>query len=331
MRVSKTVEGYLIEVSKPSKWVRDQYDVSLKDIMVNWREVEKVDVALLGIPFDTGVMGRRGCKFGPKSVRDALVFSDLYNPGLDMDLSTDFSVTDFGDVDVMQTDVLATHARVEAVVTEIYKTGATPVIIGGDHSLAYPDIKALINNTNGKIGVINIDAHLDVRISHHNEISSGTPFRRLMEEVKERPLDPKNFVEFGINGWLNSRFYMDYCREKGIKVITAREIHKRGIADTVAEALKRAGDGTEAIFLSVDIDGLDVACAPGTCAPNAGGLTSYEALETVWLIGQHPKSRGLDLLEVAPDLDAAGTTSIMASSLVMNYLAATKKRLSESE
>lgn len=330
MNISRIAESYLIDVPKPSKWVRDQYDVSLKDIMVNWREVEKVNIALLGIPFDTAVMGRRGCKFGPKAVRDALVFSDLYNPGLDMDLSTDISVADFGDVDVMQTDVLATHARVEAVVTEIYKTGATPVIIGGDHSLAYPDIKALINSIDSKVGVINIDAHLDVRISHHNEISSGTPFRRLIEEVKERQLDPKNFVEFGINGWLNSRFYMDYCREKGIKVITAREIHKRGVEDTVAEALERAGDGTEAIFLSVDIDGLDVSCAPGTCAPNAGGLSSYEALEAVWLIGQHPKSRGFDLLEVAPDLDAAGTTSIMASGLVMNYLAAAKKRLSES-
>lgn len=327
MRLGKDAAKYLLEVGTPGKWVKDEYDVSLKDIMIPPDSDKKADIALLGIPYDTSVMGRRGCKFGPKGVRDALVFSDLYDAGLDMDLSTDFAVVDYGNVDVMQTDVLETHRRVELVVSEIYKTGATPVIIGGDHSLAYPDIKALINSIGGKVGVINIDGHLDVRVSHHGEISSGTPFRRLMEEPKERPLDPKNFVELGINGWLNSRFYMDYCRKQGIRVIPAREVHKRGIEDAVTEALERAGDGTDAIFLSIDIDGLDLSCAPGTCAPNAGGLLSYQALEAVWMIGQHPKARGMDILEVAPDLDSVGVTSIMASALVMNFLGATKKRL----
>jgi len=327
MRLSKEAEQYLIPVAKPGKWVQDEYDVSLADILVDPQEDTKVDAALLGIPYDTSVMGRRGCKFGPKGIRDALIFCDLYDAGVDVDLSTDFSVKDYGNVDVMQTDVLKTHRRVELIVEEIFKTGATPVIIGGDHSLAYPDIKALINSIDGKVGVINIDGHLDVRISHHGEISSGTPFRRLLEEPKERPLDPKNFVEFGINGWLNSRFYMDYCRDMGIRVMPAREIHKRGIEDAVTEALERAADGTDAIFLSIDIDGLDLSVAPGTCAPNAGGLMSWQALEAVWMIGQHPKTRGMDLLEVAPDLDSGGVTSIMAAGLIMNFLGATKKRL----
>jgi formimidoylglutamase len=327
MRLSKEAEQYLIPVAAPGKWVQDEYDVSLADILVPVEEDKKVDAAILGIPYDTSVMGRRGCKFGPKGIRDALVFCDLYDAGVDVDLSVDFSVKDYGNVDVMQTDVLETHRRVELIVDEIFKTGATPVIIGGDHSLAYPDIKALINNIDGKVGVINIDGHLDVRISHHGEISSGTPFRRLIEEPKERPLDPKNFVEFGINGWLNSRFYMDYCRDMGITVMPARQIHKRGIEDAVNEALAIAGDGTDAIFLSIDIDGLDLSCAPGTCAPNAGGLMSWQALEAVWMIGQHPKTRGMDLLEVAPDLDAAGVTSIMSAGLIMNFLGATKKRL----
>jgi len=326
MMLSKEIEALLIDVPKPSKWVPDQYDVSLADIMVDWRNADSAHVGLLGIPFDTAVMGRRGCRFGPGSVRDALVFSDVYEPGLDVDLSKGFVVTDFGNVDVLLTDVLGTHKRVETVVTEVYKTGVTPIIIGGDHSLAYPDAKALINAIEGNIGVINIDAHLDVRISHHGEISSGTPFRRLMEEP-DRPLKPKNFVELGINGWLNSRFYTDYCREKGIRVITAREVHKSGIEAVVNEALDRASDGTEAIFLSVDIDGVDLGSAPGTCAPNAGGLTAYQALEAVWMIGTHHLSRGMDLVEVAPSLDAAGVTSITAGALIMNYMGATKSRL----
>ncbi len=329
MQLGKDSEKLLIDVPQPGKWVPDEYDVSLKDIMVDWRKADKADVGIVGIPFDTAVMGRRGCRFGPESIRSSLIFSDVYEPGIDVDLSKDFTVTDFGNIDVMLTDVLKTHERVEKVLTDIYKTGVTPVVIGGDHSLAYPDIKALMNNVKGDVGVINIDGHLDVRISHHGEVSSGTPFRRLMEEAP-KPLKPKNFVELGINGWLNSRFYMDYCREKGIRVIPAREVHKRGIEKVVEEALDRAGDGTDAIFLSIDIDGVSLAYAPGTCAPNAGGLTDYQILEAVWLIGSHPLSRGLDLLEVAPSLDAAGVTSIMGSAIIMQYLGATKKRLGRS-
>ena len=330
MKLSKEIEQFLMDVPKPQNWVPDEYDVGLKDIMVNWREAESADVGIVGIPFDTAVMGRRGCRFGPESVRNSLVFSNIYEPGIDVDLSTGLTVTDFGNIDVLQTDVLRTHERVEKVLTEIYRIGVTPVIIGGDHSLAYPDVKALINVVDGDVGVIMIDSHLDVRISHHGEVSSGTPFRRLMEEP-DRPIKPKNLVEIGINGWLNSRFYRDYCREKGVTVIPAREVHKRGIEEVIYQALNVAGDGTKAIFLSIDIDGLDIGVAPGTCAPSPGGLTSYEALEAVWMIGQHPLSKGLDLVEVAPSLDVQNVTSVMAAALIMNYLAGTKKRLESSK
>jgi len=326
MKFSSEVEKLLLEVSKPSNWVPDEYDVGMRDIMVDWREAKRVDAGIIGIPFDTAVMGRRGCRFGPESVRSSLVFSNVYEPGIDMDLSTGFSVTDFGNIDVLQTDVLGTHERVEKVMTEIFRTGTTLVAIGGDHSLAYPDAKALINSVEGRIGVIMIDGHLDVRISHHGEVSSGTPFRRLVEEPV-RAVRPRNLVELGINGWLNSRFYMDWCRDKGITVIPARQVHKRGIEEVVNQALELASDGTEAIFLSIDIDGLDLGVAPGTCAPNPGGLSSYQALEAVWMIAQHPLTRGFDLVEVAPSLDVANLTSIMAAAMVMHFLGGTKKRL----
>ncbi|MFW6138920.1 MAG: agmatinase family protein [Spirochaetota bacterium] len=328
MHFSIESEKLILEVPRPRNWVPDQYDVGMSDIMVDWKKEDKLDAGIVGIPFDTAVMGRRGCRFGPESVRNALVFSNVYEPGIDVDLSKNFSVTDFGNIDVLQTDVPGTHQRVEQVMTGIFQTGTTPVIIGGDHSLAYPDAKALINNVEGHIGVIMIDGHLDVRISHHGELSSGTPFRRLMEEP-HRPVLPRNFVQLGINGWLNSRFYMDYCRQKGVTVIPAREVHKRGIEDAVSEAVEKASQGTDAIYLSMDIDGLDMAVAPGTCAPNPGGLSAYEALEAVWMIGRHPLSRGFEIMEVAPTLDNGSITSIMAATLVMHYLGAIKKRKEE--
>ncbi len=325
MKLGKEVESWLLNAPAPGSFVPDEFDVSLADIMVDWRGAETADIGILGVPFDTAVSGRRGCKDGPNSVRNALVFSDVYEPGLDVDLSTGFTVTDFGNVDVLFTDVLGTHARVEAIVTAIVKAGVTPIIIGGDHSIGYPDIKGLMNNVQGKVGVINIDGHLDVRHSHHGEVSSGTPFRRLIED-EETPLDPRNFVEFGINTWLNSRYYRDYCRDMGIRVIPAREIHLGGIIPAIEEALEIAGNGTEAIFLTFDIDAIDLAHVPGTNAPNAGGLSSFQALEAVWRIGSHPKCRGMDMVEVAPSLDAGNVSSIMGAALVMHFMGATKAK-----
>jgi formimidoylglutamase len=327
MHLANEAERLLIPVAAPSNWAPDRYDVSLRDVMVSWREAETAEIGLVGIPFDTAVIGRRGCRFGPESVRSALVFANAYNPGYDIDLATGFTWTDFGNIDVLVTEVPGTHARVETVVTEIYRTGTTPVVIGGDHSLAYPDIMGLVNllGDGKKIGVINIDAHLDVRHSHHGEISSGTPFRRLLEQPGQ-PLRPQNFVELGINGWLNSKYYMDNIREMGVTVISAREVHRRDVDDVIAQALEIATAGVDALFVSFDIDAVDLSAAPGTCSPSPGGLTPYQALEMVWRFGQHPLCRGFDLLEVSPSLDQGGVTSMMAMSLIMNFMAATKVR-----
>lgn len=324
------VEKLLLTPRKFGKFVPDEYDIEMCDLIKDWRETDYADIALVGIPFDTSVMIRRGCRFGPDGVRNALIFSTSYEPGLDIDLSTGIKIVDFGDVDVVHTDVLETHKRIETVISAIYGLGIIPLVIGGDHGTSYPTIKSLINNVKGNIGVIMIDAHLDVRKSHHGEISSGTPFRRLMEEP-ERPLKPKNLVEIGINGWHNSKYYMDYCKKMGITVITAREVHKEGIEKIVSRALDIASKNTEAIFLSFDIDGLDFAAAPGTCAPNPGGLTSHQALEAVWLIGQHPLSRGMDIVEVAPPLDIKELTSYMGAALAMQYVGATQKRLTKEQ
>lgn len=326
VRLSKEATELLIPVPRPANWVPDEYDVGLRDIMVDWQDADAADVGIVGVPFDTAVVGRRGCRFGPEGVRGSLVFANVYEPGVDVDLSTGFTVTDFGNIDVLQTEVLGTHERIETVMTSIIAAGVTPAIIGGDHSITYPHVKSLINNTEGNVGVIMLDGHLDVRHSQHGELSSGTPFRRIMEEP-DRPVRGKNLVEIGINGWLNSRYYMDYCREQGVTVIPARHVHRRGVDDVIAEAIEKASDGTDAIFLSVDIDGLDLSVAPGTCSPSPGGLSAYEALEMVWQFGQHPLTSGFDVVEVAPSLDCGGVTSLMGAALIMHFMGGTKVRL----
>ncbi len=327
MKLSAEANKLLLGAKKAGEVAAfDDADLKLVQILKDWREEDALDVGILGVPFDTGVFFRTGCRYGPDAIREQLfLFGNTYEPGYGVDIST-AKIADFGNVKVNHQDIRETHASVETVLTDIIAGGVVPLVLGGDHSLTYPTVKALMNNVEGKVGVIMLDGHLDVRETKGGVISSGTPFRRLMEEPERNPMDPKNFVEIGINGWLAAKKYGDYCNEQGITVIPAREVHRRGYEDVIAQALEIAGNGTDAIWLSIDIDGLDSSVAPGTCAPNPGGLTSYEALEIVWQVANHPKCRGMDILEVSPPLDFNNITSIVATYLSMQFIGGIKNR-----
>jgi agmatinase len=304
--------------------VEDEYDVNVGEIIDDFREAESADVGILGAPFDTAcVAGARGSRYGPEGVRSKLTHGTCYNPALDVDISEGLDVVDFGNVRVEHTDVRETHDRVERVCTALTERGVFPVTIGGDHSLSYPTGKGLMNAVDGDVGVINVDAHHDVRHSHGGELSSGTPFRRLLEDDSGK-LDHGNFVEYGLSGWHNSKYYVDWLRENGTEIVTTRDIRAEGVAATAERALERATDGTDAVFLSVDIDVLDAGVSPGTTAPSPGGLLTHELLEAVFQIGQHEAVRGADLMEVAPPLEANDTTSMVGAAVVTQFLGARK-------
>ncbi|WP_129115942.1 agmatinase family protein [Halegenticoccus tardaugens] len=304
--------------------IEDGYDVNVGEIVTDFREADTADVGIVGIPFDTAcVAGARGSRYGPNGVREKLTHGTCYNPELDIDISEGLDIVDFGDVKVTHTDVLETHDRVETVLTDLSKKGIFPVSVGGDHSLSYPTVKALMNATDGQVGVINVDAHHDVRHSHGDELSSGTPFRRLLEDESGQ-LNHENFVELGLSGWHNSQYYVNWLVENGSEIITAREIHRSGVDPAVERALDAATDGTEAVFLSVDIDVLDSGTAPGTCAPSPGGLLNYQLLELVYQLGRHPLVKGADLMEVAPPLDTNDITSMIGAAVLTQFLGARK-------
>jgi arginase family enzyme len=180
----------------------DKFDVDVLELIRTPSEATSCDVALVGAPFDTACISRRGSKWGPSAVRQGLIMWSHYNLDTGADLSDDFAIVDFGDIDVMHTNVPETHRRVEEVLTGLYDHGGVPILIGGDHSLAFPGIKALCNVVEGKIGVIGFDSHLDVRPSRHGEASSGMPItardvhRRGTDAVIEETLD---FVTEGVD------------------------------------------------------------------------------------------------------------------------------------
>src|SRR5262249_54807889 len=156
---------------------------------------------------------------------------------------------------VVQTKVEETWERVSRATEALASLGYPLLVIGGDHGLTFPSLRGVCRATGGRVGVISVDAHLDVRVSHHGEISSGVPFRYMREELKDQ-IAGANFTEIGISGWLNSRLYYDYLRDKGARVITGRELWRGDFDALVEEALERAADGTDAMYLTFDIDAI---------------------------------------------------------------------------
>lgn len=301
--------------------VTDEYEAPIADLI---RPVDEIDgdplAAILGVPFDTSILGRQGAKLGPGAVRSGLNSCLCYEPGIGVDLAQAPRIADYGDVDVIQTDVDETWDRVSAVVAGIVGQGRPLVTIGGDHGLTYSIIRGVTRAVPGKIGVISVDGHFDVRVSHHGQKGSGVPFRYMLEEIGDR-CPAENFTEFGIGGWLNTKIYGDYLAEKGARVITAREIWKGDVSELIAEAIDRAADGTDAIYMTFDIDAVEGAIVGGTNSPAIGGLSAMEAMELCWQFGLHPKAVAMDVMEVSPLYDSSGLSERTAATLVLNFIA----------
>ncbi|MBV9278481.1 MAG: agmatinase family protein [Chloroflexi bacterium] len=300
--------------------IPDAYETSMAELIRPYAPGLEAEVALLGVPFDTTTMVRRGSRLAPQAVRMALAGSSSFEPGLGVDLADGPALCDVGDVDVVHTSIDVTWERTRSVVGDLVRSGLSPLVIGGDHGAVYPVVSGVAEGLGHPVGVIVFDSHYDVRISHHGETSSGVPFRYLLE-AEPAALRGENLVEIGLVGWHNARLYRDYCLERGVTLISAREVH-RGRPDEIARrALEIAGAGTDAIWVSVDIDCVDAAFAPGTNVPAIGGLTSFEMLEMLNALGSDPRVVGMDVMEVSPPFDSAGNTAALAAALILNYLA----------
>lgn len=327
MKFSKEIEELLFEPPKVGGGrTYDDSDFKVSRLIKDWRTMDKIDIGILGAPYDGTDFGLQGQKYGSDGIRMALMGHNTYEAGLDIDIQP-LKLADFGNIFVHQNETIRTHQDIEKVVSEVIGKGVIPLIFGGDHGCSYPTIKALMNNISGKVGIINFDAHLDVRKIYDGFITSGTPFHRLVEEVDRNPLDMKNFVDIGINGWHATKEYHDFICDRGGRIISAREVHKRGIESVIEEALALACDGTDAIWLSFDIDGIDSASVVGCCSPSPGALTAAEALEAVWMISQNKKCMGMDILEVCPPADVRGATVEMAAYLASQFMGGVAKRL----
>jgi formimidoylglutamase len=284
--------------------------------------LSQADLVVAGVPFDGAVIGRKGARLGPTAIREAMRFLATHDPVHDIDL-TGTRIHDAGDIVVVD-GVLDTHKAVRESAKLLFASRAPVVLLGGDNSLSTPHVQALKDARGGKVGLVVLDAHYDLRPLPSDGIpTSGTPYRRLIEDGT---VDPRNLVEVGIRPYANTKALADYAAEKGVHVRTMAQVRERGMAKVAAESVRLASKGMDHLFLSVDIDGLDQSIASGCSAPGAGGLTFDEASALVHAVGSHPLCRGMDLVEVAPDLDPTGNTARAAAQLVAAFVGATRSR-----
>ncbi len=291
-------------------------DPRLLDLFTD--EAATADVLVCGIPYDAAVIGRKGASGGPTAIREALRFVASHDADAGVDLAA-LRLHDLGDVaGLPEQDVLAAHAVVRRVLRQPLGTGRPLVVLGGDNSLSFPIIQALADNVRGGIGVVVLDAHYDVR-PYDGQPTSGTPYRRVLEELDGR-VKGQHLVEVGIRPFANTKALADYAAAAKMPIHTVADVRRRGMKRVAAKALKQAGAGTDHIWLSVDIDGLDQSFASGCSAPGAGGLTFDEAATLVRHVASDARCRGMDLVEVAPNLDASGNTARTAAQLVAEFV-----------
>ena len=272
----------------------------------------KVDVAIVGAPLDMG-SGYRGAKDAPSALRAMQGASriDMYTA---VNPSRELNIVDYGDiaVDNMSTELTVHHVRER--VAEIARTGAIPFIIGGDHSLEYPNIAGLAD-VHGKnsFGVIHFDSHYDAGKASVHFITHGQPVYRA---VKEGHVDPRNFIQIGLRGGWPGKDGFEWMRDNGMRYHTMPTIEKKGWPAVMEQALKEAREGGKKLYVSFDVDVLDPAFVPGTGTPVPGGLTMREAITIVRRMCAENEIVGFDLVEVAPMLDSTYRTALNANFIM---------------
>ena len=264
-------------------------------------DADRFDAALVGEPFDMAVIGRKGAAEGPAAIRQRLAGTKTHH----FDAGPVGSVIDLGDVtfgDAEPESVMDLQGRVRTIAAQVHDTDAFPVFLGGDNSMTYPNAAPLLDA--GSLGVVNFDAHLDVR-EVRDDPTSGTPYRQLYEAGLD------GYACVGARHFETSTVYAEYVREQGGEVVTAEEVGDDEVA-AVDRALDGLGD-VDQIYVSVDLDVLDAPAAPGVSAPTPGGVSTRELFRMLRLLGSENRLAGFEVVECAPPLES-GTANLTATA-----------------
>lgn len=287
-------------------------------------DVPRADIAVVGIPFDSGVSYRPGTRFGPSHVRESSRLLRPYNPAQDVSPFAVAQVVDAGDIPVNPFDLTEAVTEVERAALALGEQVQRIVTIGGDHTVALPLLRAVAAK-HGPVAVLHFDAHLDTWDTYFGApITHGTPFRRASEEGL---IDLTASCHVGTRGPLYSKKDLEDDERLGFSIVSSEYIEEHGVEAGIQRILQRIGD--RPLYVSIDIDVLDPAHAPGTGTPEAGGLTSRELLRILRALGDSDIV-GADVVEVLPAYDHAQITGIAASHVVYELVSLLAARIGHS-
>ncbi|NTW12196.1 MAG: agmatinase [Anaerolineales bacterium] len=278
------------------------------------RELKGIDVAIMGVPFDSGTSYRAGTRFGPRKIREASLMIWGHNSTLNVTPLKKLKVVDYGDVSVIPTSIEHTMTAITKTAGEVIETGTTLITLGGDHSIALPLLRAHAKK-HGPVSLVHIDAHIDTWEAEFEAVpySHGTPFRYALQEGLIRKGE---YMQIGIRGPVSGENDYEDAKELGARIVTIHEVMERGTKEVLKEVHERMKGP---VYVTVDIDSVDPAYAPGTGTPEVGGLSSYQLLQLVR--GLHGLNLiGFDLVEVSPPYDHGDITAILASNIAFEYL-----------
>ena len=287
--------------------------------------IKEYDVVIMGAPWEGIVTWGTysGCELATKSIRSVSTRYSGYLPEMGFDALDYLKVGDYGDAPTHPGEIERTLQNIQDKAADIYQQGAIPITFGGDHSISIPVVRALAENTDGKVGIIQLDAHMDNMDKYGDELYARCcPMHRIYEIEN---VDPRNIIHMGIRGPRNNPKQVEFARERGATILTSFEIKQQGIEHAVNKALEVAKDGTDAVYITVCFDILDVAFNPGGSA-DFNGLSSFE-LSLILNKLASAGINGFDIAEIYPPIDPNDVSSHAAawmSVYVMSGMAKNK-------
>lgn len=297
----------------------DRHYPKAAELLQSWDGKEAVEgLALVGVPLSKPSISHSGASFTPGVFRRLLQSYSTYAVDDQTELLASPKLSDMGDIVMHATNVEESYRRIEETVSSLMDAhpSCLPIFIGGDHSITYSTLKGL-SGKKGSVGVIQFDAHHDLRNTEDGGPTNGTPFRRLLEAGL---LKGEHLVQIGIRNYSNSSFYHQYAREQCVKIFSMADVKKQGIVQVMTSAIQYLEDKVDHIYVSVDIDVLDQAFAPGCPAIGPGGMTSDQLLEAIHLLGKREKVCGLDMVEIDPTIDFRDMTTRVAVFCLLEFM-----------
>ncbi|EDY39830.1 agmatine ureohydrolase [Cyanobium sp. PCC 7001] len=281
--------------------------------------VGEFDVAVLGVPHDSGTTYRPGTRFGPQGIRRISALYTPYNYEMGVDLREQIKLCDVGDIFTIPANNEKSFDQISKGVAHVFSSGAFPIILGGDHSIGFPTVRGVCRHLGDKkVGIIHFDRHVDTQEIDLDERMHTCPW---FHATNMANAPAQNLVQLGIGGWQVPREGVKVCRERGTNVLTVTDICEMGLEAAAKFAIERATDGTDCVYISFDIDCIDAGFVPGTGWPEPGGLLPREALKLLELIVRNVPVCGLEVVEVSPPYDISDMTSLMATRVICDTMA----------